>query len=77
MSSTDQSGYTGRHRTEPDGHYHDGSFYTDDECGCELARIARLPSLVDTAFEAGFGGQDITYDYDWPSDPGQAPDDDL
>lgn len=42
MSSTDQSGYTGRHRTEPDGHYHDGSFYTDDECGCELARIARL-----------------------------------
>jgi hypothetical protein len=42
------SDLTGR-TAEPDGHYHNGSFYTDAECGCELARKARIPSLAETA----------------------------
>lgn len=35
MRNSDQSGYTGR-TEEPHGHYHDGSWYTDDECHCAL-----------------------------------------
>lgn len=44
MNNTDQSGYTGR-TDEPGGHYHDGCWYTDDECGCPLGQEGRREAI--------------------------------
>jgi hypothetical protein len=33
---TDQGGFTGRTKSEPGFHYHNGNAYLDQECACEL-----------------------------------------
>lgn len=42
---TDQDGLTGRTQ-ESGGHYHNGSWYTDEECGCSLSVSNELTQEV-------------------------------
>jgi len=51
MASTDQSGFTGRTQ-ERGGHYHDGSWYTDDECQCKPAYCQGITPAPDKIGEA-------------------------
>lgn len=38
MNNTDQNGYSGRTMT-PAGHYHNGRWYSDSKCQCELSDL--------------------------------------
>jgi hypothetical protein len=53
MTGSDQTGYTGR-TSEPGGHYHEGSWYTDAECPHPAALLAEVDQAIGQA-EAAVG----------------------
>jgi hypothetical protein len=67
---TDQSGFTGR-TSEPGGHYHDGSWYTNEECrhetkGEEMKDI----NLTDAERDLAEAANDLAASVDSAGKPG-------
>jgi hypothetical protein len=66
MASTDQNGLTGR-TSEAGGHYHNGSWFRDDECHCPLNPSGYAPNTPEyqvwkIAQENGVGAASWVFD---------------